>query len=83
LPEDGAVRAVFYNGFPGGDSSQEGFPIDRLAFLSYLLACHNNLFLLGESAPVVSKGIRSADVLVPAGGTTSPNAVSLGYFKIN
>jgi len=39
--------------------------------------------LLAKSAPVVSKAIRSADVLAPADGTTSPNAVSLGYFKIN
>ena len=37
LPEDGAVRAVFYNGFPAGDSSQEGFPIDRLSLLLFFI----------------------------------------------
>src|ERR1700674_417072 len=38
LPEDLAVRAVFYSGFPGADSSEDGFPIDSLAFLTW----HNN-----------------------------------------
>ena len=33
LPEYGAVRAAFCNGFPAGDSSQEGFPLDRLSLL--------------------------------------------------
>jgi hypothetical protein len=26
LPEDGAVRAALHDGFPAGDSCQEGFP---------------------------------------------------------
>src|SRR5512141_60472 len=42
LPEDGAVRGVFFNGLPAVDSSDEGFPIDRLGFL----ICCNNLWLL-------------------------------------
>src|ERR1035441_9714662 len=41
LAEDIAVRAVFNVGFPAGESSEEGFPIDRLVFL----ICRNNLRL--------------------------------------
>lgn len=33
LPEDGPVRGVFYNGLPARDSGEEGFPIERPAFL--------------------------------------------------
>jgi hypothetical protein len=51
LPEDGAVRAVFYNGFPMRDSSQKRFPIDRLIFL----ICHHNLHLLNEDKRMASK----------------------------
>jgi hypothetical protein len=53
LPEDDAIRAIFYNGFPVGDSSQERFPIDRRAFLTH----QNNLPLVAEGEPVVVKGI--------------------------
>ena len=33
LIEDTAVGAVLRNGFPAGNSSEQGFPIDRRAFL--------------------------------------------------
>src|SRR6266545_7141787 len=42
LIEDAALRAVFRNGLPAGDSSERGFPIDRRAFLAW----HDNLLQL-------------------------------------
>jgi hypothetical protein len=33
LRKDVVARALFYNGFPVGDSCEEGFPIDTLVFL--------------------------------------------------
>src|SRR5436309_7492891 len=42
LSEDAALRAVFRNGLPAGDSSERGFPIDRQAFLAW----HDNLLTI-------------------------------------
>ncbi len=42
LPEDVAVRSIFYNGLPAEDARKDGFPINRLA----LLIRHNSLRLL-------------------------------------
>jgi hypothetical protein len=64
LAEDVAVRAVFNVGFPAGESSEEGFPIDdrlvsicRSSLRLVFRQGHNNLLLLAESKHAVSKVI--------------------------
>src|SRR2546422_3681556 len=51
LPEDVAVRAVFCNRLADRDASEEGFPIDRLVFLTR----HDGLRQLAEGQAVASK----------------------------
>jgi hypothetical protein len=47
LIEDAAVDAIFGSGFPLGDSSEQGFPIDRCAFLTW----HDTLPIQKKSTP--------------------------------
>src|SRR3989442_4264212 len=51
LPEDVAVRAVFCNRLADRDASEEGFPIDRLVFLTR----HDGLRQLAEGQALASK----------------------------
>ena len=44
LPENAAVCAVFFNGFPLGDSREDGLPIDSLS----LVICHDGLLSLHQ-----------------------------------
>jgi len=62
LPEDVAVRIVFDKGSPAAESSEEAFPIDRLALLLFridrrlvFLACHSILHRLRRRA----RGVKS------------------------
>jgi hypothetical protein len=44
LLEDAVVGTVFRSGFPAGDSSEQGFPINRRG----VLICDDNLLLFAE-----------------------------------
>jgi hypothetical protein len=51
LPEDVAVRAVFQNGLSTVESSEEGFPIDRLAILA---RCNRRLPLIDRQTILIT-----------------------------
>src|SRR2546422_7207028 len=81
LPEDVAVRAVFCNRLADRDASEEGFPIDRLVFLTR----HDGLRQLAEGQAVASKppglahGAGQLEMQPGKAATQIPARLSLGW----